>query len=46
LPAAANHAEGYRYTTDGSVEVPFTQLFPYDFDGAGNINSNAEDMAK
>jgi CubicO group peptidase (beta-lactamase class C family) len=46
ITAAANHAEGYRYTADGSVEVPFEQLFPYDFDGAGDINSNIADMAK
>jgi CubicO group peptidase (beta-lactamase class C family) len=25
--------------------VPFTQLFPYNFGGAGDINSNIEDMA-
>jgi CubicO group peptidase (beta-lactamase class C family) len=46
MTAAANHAEGYRYTNEGSVEVPFTQLSPYDYDGAGDINSNIEDMAK
>jgi len=45
MTATANHAEGYRYTADGSVEVPF-DFFPYDFDGAGDINSNIEDMAK
>jgi CubicO group peptidase (beta-lactamase class C family) len=26
--------------------VPFDQLFPYDFGGAGDINSNIEDMAR
>ena len=46
ITAAANHAHGYRYTADGSVEVPFEQFAPYDFDGAGDINSNIEDMAK
>ena len=46
IAAAPNHAGGCRYTADGSVEVPFTQLFPYDFDGAGDINSTIEDMAK
>jgi CubicO group peptidase (beta-lactamase class C family) len=45
IKAAPNHAEGYRYTPDGSVEVPFEQLFPYDFGGAGDINSNIDDMA-
>ena len=46
ITAAANHAEGHRYTADGSVQVPFEQLSPYDVDGAGDINSNIEDMAK
>ena len=46
ISAAANHAQGYRYTAGGSVEVPFEQLFPYDLDGAGDINSNIEDMAR
>jgi CubicO group peptidase (beta-lactamase class C family) len=46
MTASANHAVGHRYTVEGSVEVPFEQLFPYDGDGAGDINSNIEDMAK
>ncbi len=46
IEASANHAEGYRYTAAGSVDAPFEQLFPYDFDGAGDINSNIGDMAK
>ena len=46
IEAAANHAEGYRWTPDGTIEVPFTQLFPYDFGGAGDINSTIEDMAR
>jgi CubicO group peptidase (beta-lactamase class C family) len=45
MTASANHAVGHRYTVDGSVEVPFEQLSPYDHDGAGDINSNIEDMA-
>jgi CubicO group peptidase (beta-lactamase class C family) len=45
IVAAANHAEGYRWTPDGTIEVPFTQLFPYDFGGAGDLNSTIEDMA-
>jgi CubicO group peptidase (beta-lactamase class C family) len=45
ITAAANHAQGYRYSADGSVEVPF-EGFPYAYDGAGDINSNIEDMAK
>jgi CubicO group peptidase (beta-lactamase class C family) len=46
MTSAANHAQGHRYTDDGSVAVPFVQLIPYDVDGAGDINSNIEDMAK
>jgi CubicO group peptidase (beta-lactamase class C family) len=41
-----DHASGYRWAPDGSVEVPFTQVFPYDFDGAGDINSTVEDMSR
>jgi CubicO group peptidase (beta-lactamase class C family) len=46
IAASANHAVGHRYTVDGSVETPFEQLWPYDGDGAADINSNIEDMAK
>ena len=46
MTASANHAEGHRYTVDGSVEVRFEQLTPYDSDGAGDINSNIEDIGK
>ena len=46
IKAAPNHAEGYRYTPDGSVEVPFQQSVPYEFGGAGDINSNIDDMAR
>jgi CubicO group peptidase (beta-lactamase class C family) len=45
IEAAANHANGYRWTPTGTIEVPFTQIFPYDFGGAGDINSTIEDMA-
>jgi len=45
IEAAPDHAEGYRWAPSGSVEVPFTQIFPYDFGGAGDINSTVEDMA-
>ena len=37
---------GYRWTPDGTVEVPFTPIFPYDFDGAGDINSTIEDASR
>ncbi len=46
IDAAPNHANGYRWAADGTVEVPFTQIFPYDFDGAGDINSTIEDGAR
>jgi CubicO group peptidase (beta-lactamase class C family) len=45
IKAAPNHAEGHRYAPDGSVEVPFDPFFPYLFGGAGDINSNVEEMA-
>lgn len=45
IEAAADHAQGYRYTPDGSIEVPFTQLFPYDLGATGDINSSVDDMA-
>lgn len=46
IEAAANHANGHRWTPKGTIEVPFTPIFPYHMAGAGNINSNIEDMAR
>jgi CubicO group peptidase (beta-lactamase class C family) len=46
IAAAGNHAVGHRYTADQSVEVPFDEIFPYGFDGAGNFNTTIEDMAR
>lgn len=46
ITAAPNHAEGCRWAPNGTVAVPFTQLFPYDFGGAGDINSTLEDTAR
>ena len=46
IEAAANHAKGHRWTPEGTIEVPFTPIFPYHLAGAGNINSNIEDMAR
>jgi len=46
ITAAANHAEGYRWTPDATIEVPFEPLFPYGFGAAGNLNSTVEDMAR
>jgi CubicO group peptidase (beta-lactamase class C family) len=45
IRAAANHAEGHRWTPAGTIAVPFYH-FPYVFGGAGNINSNIEDTAR
>jgi CubicO group peptidase (beta-lactamase class C family) len=41
IKAAANHADGYRWTPEGTIEVPFIQ-FPYIFGGAGDINSTEQ----
>jgi CubicO group peptidase (beta-lactamase class C family) len=46
IMAAANHAQGHRWTPDGTSEVPFDPLLPYGFGAAGNLNSTVEDMAR
>ena len=46
IQAAPNHANGFRSTPEGSIEVPFTPIFPYHLAGAGDINTNIEDMAR
>ncbi|MEP9379247.1 serine hydrolase [Aquabacter sp. CN5-332] len=46
IESAPNHASGHRWTPSGTVEVPLTPIFPYNLAGAGNINSNIEDMAR
>jgi CubicO group peptidase (beta-lactamase class C family) len=46
IEAAPNHAHGHRWSPQGTVEVPFTRLFPYAYAGAGAINSTIEDMAR
>jgi CubicO group peptidase (beta-lactamase class C family) len=46
IMAAPNHAEGYRWAPEGAAEVPFTEIFPYGFGGAGDLNSTVEDMAR
>lgn len=46
IEAAADHAEGHRWTPSGTIAVPFTEIFPYGFGGAGNINSTVEDMVR
>jgi CubicO group peptidase (beta-lactamase class C family) len=45
ISAAANHAEGYRWTPAGTIAVPFFYV-PYVFGGAGDINSTVEDTAR
>jgi CubicO group peptidase (beta-lactamase class C family) len=46
IEVAPNHASGYRWTPEGTIEVPFTQTFPYDYGGAGDINSTVEDVSR
>ena len=46
IEAAPNHAKGHHWTPEGTIEVPFTPIFPYHLAGSGNINSNIEDMAR
>jgi CubicO group peptidase (beta-lactamase class C family) len=46
IEAAPNHANGHRWTPEGTIEVPFTPIFPYHLAGSGTINSNIEDMAR
>lgn len=44
IEATPNHAKGYRWTPQGTVEVPFTPIFPYGFGAAGAINSTIVDL--
>jgi CubicO group peptidase (beta-lactamase class C family) len=46
MQASANHAMGYRWSPQGTTELPFSQIFPYDYFGAGDINSNIDEMAR
>ena len=46
IEAAGAGTGGHLWTVEGSVEVPFTPVFPYEFGGAGAINSSVDDMAK
>ena len=45
IETATNPSQGHRWTPQGSVEVPFTPIFPYGFGAAGAINSTVEDLA-
>ncbi|HTV43764.1 MAG TPA: serine hydrolase [Stellaceae bacterium] len=46
IEQAADHATGYRWTPNGSVEIPFDPIFPYEYGPAGDINSSLEDCAR
>jgi len=46
IEAAPNHAQGHLWTPSGTNPIAFTQLFPYNFGGAGDINSDVADMAQ
>jgi CubicO group peptidase (beta-lactamase class C family) len=46
IEGAPDHGQGHRWLPTGTVEVPFTPLFPYPYAGAGAINSTLENMAK
>ena len=46
IEAASNHAMGYRWTPEGTIEMPFTPIFPYHAGASGDINSTVEDMAR
>ncbi len=46
IEAAPNHTEGHRWEPTGTVQVPFTPIFPYGFGAAGSVNSNVEDLSK
>ena len=46
IEGATDHANGHRWAPAGVIETPFTPIFPYRLAGAGDINSNVEDMAR
>jgi CubicO group peptidase (beta-lactamase class C family) len=46
IQGAANHAEGHRWTPDGTIGVPLEPIFPYAGGAAGNLNSTIEDTAR
>src|SRR5262249_11524520 len=46
IEAAANHANGHRWTPESTVEVPFTRHFPLPMGRTGDNHSNLEDMAR
>jgi Beta-lactamase len=46
IEAAPDHAEGHVWSPDGTRHVGFTAIFPFQYGGAGDLNSNVEDMAR
>ena len=46
IEAAPNHAQGHLWSPSDTPPIPFTQIFPYNFGGAGDINSDVEDVAQ
>jgi CubicO group peptidase (beta-lactamase class C family) len=46
IEAAPDHARGHVWSAAGTREVPFTRFMPYDFGGAGAINSTVEDLGR
>ena len=46
IEAAPNHARGHVWSAAGTRAVPFTRFMPYEFGGAGAINSSVVDLAK
>ena len=46
IEAAPKGTTGHVWTAQGSIEAPFTPIFPYAFGGAGAINSTVDDMAE
>lgn len=46
IESSPKHARGHDWSPRGVREVPFTQEIPYDFGGAGAINSTIVDLGK
>ena len=46
IEAAPNHSQGHRWTPSGTIEVPFTPIFPYALGGAGAIDSSLTDLVR
>lgn len=46
IEAAPAHSSGHLWAPEGVTVVPFTQVFPYDYGGAGAVNSTVEDLSR